>query len=67
MFDDLDVPPTKYVKQEASIDTSRMKATTGEKKMANGEVLRTKYKNSNLPTGCQDGNAQCCFVKVVLR
>jgi hypothetical protein len=36
-----------------------MKATTGEKKTANGEASRTKYKNSDLPAGCQDGNAWC--------
>ncbi|KAG2741643.1 hypothetical protein P692DRAFT_20686872, partial [Suillus brevipes Sb2] len=33
--------------------------TTGEKKTANGEASRTKYKNSDLPAGCQDGNAWC--------
>ncbi|KAG2031365.1 hypothetical protein BDR03DRAFT_1016192 [Suillus americanus] len=57
VFNDLDVPPIKCIKQEASIDTSRMKVITGEKKTANGEVLRMKYKNSDLPTSCQDGNA----------
>ncbi|KAG1906585.1 uncharacterized protein F5891DRAFT_1181999 [Suillus fuscotomentosus] len=56
-FDDLDIPPIKRVKQEMTFDASEMKVTTGEKKVANGEVLRMKYKNSDLPTGCQDGNA----------
>ncbi|KAG2084605.1 uncharacterized protein F5147DRAFT_782425 [Suillus discolor] len=57
VFDDLDIPTTKRVKQETTFNASETKVTTREKKVANGEVLRMKYKNSDLPAGCQDGNA----------
>ncbi|KAG0701314.1 hypothetical protein DFH29DRAFT_1000379 [Suillus ampliporus] len=58
VFDDLDVPPKKRVKKEP-IDAPEKKATAVEKKVTTGEVLRVKYKNSDLPAGCQDGNAWC--------
>ncbi|KAG1888050.1 hypothetical protein F4604DRAFT_1915951 [Suillus subluteus] len=56
VFDDLDVPPKKRVKKEP-IDIPEKKATAAEKKVTTGEVLRVKHKNSDLPAGCQDGNA----------
>ncbi|KAG2052554.1 hypothetical protein BDR06DRAFT_972941 [Suillus hirtellus] len=59
VFNDLDIPSTKHIKQETTFNSSEMKVTTRKKKVANGKVLRTKYKNSDLPTGCQDGNAWC--------
>lgn len=55
VFNDLDVPPKKCVKKEP-IDAPEKKAPTAEKKVTTGEVSRVKYKNSNLPAGCQDGN-----------
>lgn len=45
---DGDAPPLKRIKTEQ---------TEVEKKPATGEVSRTKYKNSDLPAGCLDGNA----------
>lgn len=51
----MDVPPKKRVKKEP-IDAPEKKATAAEKKATTGEVLRVKYKNSDLPAGCQDGN-----------
>ncbi|KAG1875765.1 hypothetical protein F4604DRAFT_1680644 [Suillus subluteus] len=57
VFDDSDIPPTKRIKKESTVDSSEKKVTTGEKKVSNGEVLGMKYKNSDLPAGCQDGNA----------
>lgn len=59
VFDDLDILPTKCVKKEMTFNASETKVTIWEKKVANGEILRMKYKNSNLPVGCQDGNAWC--------
>ncbi|KAG2153702.1 uncharacterized protein EDB93DRAFT_1248603 [Suillus bovinus] len=56
VFDDVDVPPKKCVKKEM-MDALEKKATATEK--MSKEVLRVKYKNSDLPTGCQDGNAWC--------
>ncbi|KAG1737733.1 hypothetical protein EDB19DRAFT_1909495 [Suillus lakei] len=61
LFDDLDVPPKKHVKKEL-IDAPEKKATTAEKKVTTGEVLRVKYKNSNLPAGCQDSNTWCSLL-----
>ncbi|KAG2110724.1 hypothetical protein BD769DRAFT_1392187 [Suillus cothurnatus] len=55
VFDDLDVPPKKRVKKEP-IDAPEKKAPAAEKKVTTGEVSRVKYKNSDLPAGCQDGN-----------
>ncbi|KAG1819101.1 uncharacterized protein BJ212DRAFT_1298368 [Suillus subaureus] len=55
VFDDLDVLPKKRVKKEP-IDAPEKKATAAEKKATTGEVLRVKYKNSDLPAGCQDSN-----------
>ncbi|KAG2158763.1 uncharacterized protein EDB93DRAFT_1100386 [Suillus bovinus] len=49
------VTAKKHVKKEP-IDAPEKKATTAEKKATTGEVLRVKYKNSDLPAGCQDGN-----------